>query len=82
MENTQPEQKKGNYIGRIDNLPAYLNNGPYGYFIRHDLKNYTVPSFYKIDELTLDKVIKIINNRNAWLEKKQKEELNKNAVEV
>jgi topoisomerase IA-like protein len=81
MENPQPEQKS-HYIGRIDNMPAYLNFGKFGHFIKHDSKNYKVPSFYKIDELTLDKVIKIINNRKAWLEKKQKEELNKIAVEV
>jgi topoisomerase IA-like protein len=76
MENSQPEQKS-HYIGRIDNMPAYLKFGKFGPFIRHDLKNYSIPSFYKTDELTLDKVIKIINNKKAWLEKKQKEELNK-----
>ena len=58
-------------------MPAYLNFGKFGAFIRHDLKNYSIASFYKIDELTLDKVIKIIDNKKKWLEKKQKEELNK-----
>ncbi len=76
MENPQPEQKS-HYIGRIDNMPAYLNFGKFGPFIRHENKNYSIASFYKIDELTLDKVIKIKDNKKKWLEKKQKEELNK-----
>ena len=76
MENSQPEQKS-HYIGRIDNMPAYLNFGKFGPFICYDSKNYSIASFYKIEELTLDKVIKIIDNKKKWLEKKQKGELNK-----
>jgi topoisomerase IA-like protein len=70
MENppSSSDKKKALCIGLIDNQKAWLNlNGPYGAFIRHDMLNYSVPSFYDVNKLTLNDVEKIINYRKAYL---------------
>jgi hypothetical protein len=34
-------------IGKINNLECYLNEGPYGRYLRYDNKNFTIPDWGK-----------------------------------
>ena len=69
MENN----KKSNYF-KIDGQICFLNNGKYGYYLKYNNINYKVPDWYSVDSLNEIQIKKIIEYKNNWLLKKQKNE--------
>ncbi len=51
-------------IGKHNNEDVYVNDGPYGPYIKHAKANYKIPQNINPLELSLEQAIKIISNKN------------------
>ena len=47
-------EKKNIFLGKIHTDKCYINNGPYGYFLTCDKKNYKIPEWLPHEKMDLE----------------------------
>ena len=56
------------FIGKINKMKCYLNNGKYGHYLSCDGKNYKIPEWFPVDKMDIDVAERLIEYKNKMSE--------------